>query len=231
MESSTVIAFRALVMLACLIIVPMAAIFGSQFPDVVKAVLVDRFWPAGEKTPAADPFHHNDAPPFAPGPAPSWHADPAPAALAPGYAPPAGRPLAGPQAAIEPTAAWGAADGSVRHALHEAPGALPPAAGPPRSDFGQPGILPGGAGAAAMPAAGQTDRFTYMEGRLRDFGATYYLLERLANGGDRYRFFCQLPLAGNPGPTRNFEATDIDPLRAMNRVVEQVEAWRAGRLQ
>jgi len=42
MESSTVLAFRIFVMLSCLIIVPMAAIFGSAFPDVVKTVLVDR---------------------------------------------------------------------------------------------------------------------------------------------------------------------------------------------
>ena len=42
MESSTVLAFRIFVMLSCLIIVPMAAIFGSAFPDVVKSVLVDR---------------------------------------------------------------------------------------------------------------------------------------------------------------------------------------------
>ena len=38
MESSTVLAFRIFVMLSCLIIVPMAAIFGSAFPDVVKSI-------------------------------------------------------------------------------------------------------------------------------------------------------------------------------------------------
>ncbi len=47
MESSTVVAFRALVLVACLIVVPLAAIFGSQFPDVVKSVLIDRIFPNG----------------------------------------------------------------------------------------------------------------------------------------------------------------------------------------
>src|SRR5215813_10374708 len=42
MESSSVLAFRIFVMLSCLIVVPLAAIFGSAFPDVVKTVLVDR---------------------------------------------------------------------------------------------------------------------------------------------------------------------------------------------
>ena len=50
MESSTVLAFRIFVMLACLIVVPLAAIFGSAFPDVVKSVLVDRLvaWGSGK---------------------------------------------------------------------------------------------------------------------------------------------------------------------------------------
>jgi DNA-binding FadR family transcriptional regulator len=45
MESSTVVAFRALVMLACLVVVPLAAVFGSAFPDLVKSLIVDRFAP------------------------------------------------------------------------------------------------------------------------------------------------------------------------------------------
>lgn len=50
MESSTLLAFRIFVMLSCLVIVPMAAIFGSAFPDVVKTVLVDRLvaWSTGK---------------------------------------------------------------------------------------------------------------------------------------------------------------------------------------
>jgi hypothetical protein len=42
MESPGVLFFRVVVMLSCLILVPLAAIFGSAFPDVVKTQLVDR---------------------------------------------------------------------------------------------------------------------------------------------------------------------------------------------
>lgn len=45
MDSSLVVAFRAFVMLACLVLVPLAAIFGSAFPDLVRSVLIDRFLP------------------------------------------------------------------------------------------------------------------------------------------------------------------------------------------
>jgi hypothetical protein len=217
MESSTVIAFRAMVMLACLIVVPLAAIFGSQFPDVVKTMLVDKIWPHGEKSTAGESLSHAAAPPFSASPAPAWHNDPPAGGNAPGLVPPGGRPMSGPPSAVEPTAAWGASDNAVRHAMHEVPGS------PPRSDnFAPPGAMPAGT------SASQTDRFTWMERRLREYGATYYLLETWAGGGERYRFFCQMALANNPSHTRNFEATDSDPLRAMGRVVEQVEAWRTG---
>jgi hypothetical protein len=74
---------------------------------------------------------------------------------------------------------------------------------------------------------GQPDRFTVMERRLRELGATYYLLE---TWGNDYRCHCKMAIANDPTHTRQFEATDTDPLRAMGRVVEQVEAWRLGRL-
>ncbi len=242
MESSTVIAFRALVMLACLIVVPLAAIFGSQFPDVVKSVLVDRFWQAiGKPAPAEQPLHP-DAPPFSPGPAPTWRSDAAPlgaaSAMAGGSVPPP-RPM-NPPSAVEPASALGVVDGQVRHAVVEMPAGAPPAvridgSSPPpfsSSAANAAGSPPAGSGpSAAGQALSQTDRFTWMEHRLRDYGATYYLLETWVNGGERYRFFCQMALANNPGHTRNFEATDTDPLRAMGRVVEQVEAWRGGRIQ
>ena len=63
MESSTVVAFRALVLVACLIVVPLAAIFGSQFPDVVKSVLIDRIFPNGVPGMAREPSR-DTAPPF-----------------------------------------------------------------------------------------------------------------------------------------------------------------------
>ncbi len=76
----------------------------------------------------------------------------------------------------------------------------------------------------------QPDRFTLMERRLRELGATYYLLETWGNESEHYRFHCKMAIANNATHTRQFEATDTDPLRAMGRVVEQVEAWRTGRI-
>ena len=60
-------------------------------------------------------------------------------------------------------------------------------------------------------------------------GATYYLLETWGRNGELYRFHCKMAVAGNPDYTRHFEATDSDASRAMQQVLEQVEAWRAGR--
>ena len=64
--------------------------------------------------------------------------------------------------------------------------------------------------------------------RLRQLGATYYLLELWGSEG-QYRFYCKMALGGNPDFSRYFEATDSDPLRAMAKVLAQVESWRAGR--
>jgi hypothetical protein len=91
------------------------------------------------------------------------------------------------------------------------------------------------AAAAASQAApgptpgGSTDWFTWTQHRLRELGATYYLLETWGRNGELYRFHCKIAVAGNPDYTRHFEATDRDASRAMQQVLEQVEAWRAGR--
>jgi hypothetical protein len=84
------------------------------------------------------------------------------------------------------------------------------------------------AASAAQPVSPGPERFTWMESRLRDLGATYYLLE--AWGGEGvFRFHCKMAIAGNAQLNRHFEATDPDPLRAMERVLTQVETWRGGR--
>ncbi len=68
------------------------------------------------------------------------------------------------------------------------------------------------------------DRFGRLGQRLQQLGATYYLLEHWGNG--QYRFYCRMAVAGSPRLTQDFEQLDTDPLQAMSRVVEQVEAWR-----
>jgi hypothetical protein len=225
MESSTVLAFRIFVMLSCLIIVPMAAIFGSAFPDVVKTVLVDRIvsWSTGqpvENPPPADPNGFREV---APGP---------PAAREPGNweaAPRWGAPAA--------TASWQAP-------AQRTPGEVVPVGGQMapdvvnRSNFSAPVAAPGpgapAAGPQAIPAGpssalSQSERFTELARRLRAYGATYYLLETWGADGELYRFHCRMAVGNNPNYARPFEATNRDALAAMSEVVAQVEAWRSGR--
>jgi hypothetical protein len=73
-------------------------------------------------------------------------------------------------------------------------------------------------------------QFIATQRRLRELGATYYLLETWGSQGELFRFYCKAAVAGNASYTRYFEATDTEPLRAMAKVLEQVQEWRAGRL-
>lgn len=83
---------------------------------------------------------------------------------------------------------------------------------------------------AVVPAAYQemaTDRLVQVQQRLKALGATYYLLESWGNKGEHYRFQCRMPIGHSPGALRCFEATDTDGLRAMGKVLEQIEAWKS----
>ena len=124
MESSTVVAFRALVLVACLIVVPLAAIFGSQFPDVVKSVLIDRIFPNGVPGSASADPARDTAPPFvAATPSPSWQGTPT-GPVGPGAGastpPAAGSAPARPGAGVEPAVAWNQSAGQVRPAAPSA---------------------------------------------------------------------------------------------------------------
>jgi len=77
--------------------------------------------------------------------------------------------------------------------------------------------------------AGRTDRFTRIERRLRELGATYYLLESRGTESDLFRFHCRMAIGGARHHNRHFEATDKDPIEAMNRVLREVERWRLSR--
>jgi hypothetical protein len=252
MESSTVVAFRALVLVACLIVVPLAAIFGSQFPDVVKSVLIDRIFPNGLPGSAVAEATRDPAPPFvangeAPPPWQAAQSTPSAASANAGGPGTAANAAGWSAGGVEPAVAWNQPPGQVRPAGGEGlPGGQPgsaerlgvavPADG--RSmPYGNPGQTPPGnssAPAGIVPPAAHlvppTDRFSLMERKLKEAGATYYLLETWGNESEYYRFHCKMAIANNPAHTRPFEATDHDPLRAMQRVVEQVDAWRAGRL-
>jgi hypothetical protein len=267
MESSTVLAFRIFVMLSCLIIVPMAAIFGSAFPDVVKSVLVDRIValstgkPVDSAAASSDPNGFRAVTPGQPvtpgqsvpveagSTAPAWGAQQAETSPWPNTNQTAGAPAStGTPAspAVVPVGGPAAPGGYNQSASFvvpveaspQAPGSTAPTGAPPYGSptpiAGAPAPMPG----AAMPGADRTacpleqpDRFTEMERKLREFGATYYLLETWGNAGELYRFHCRMAVANNAAYSRHFEATDRDALKAMADVLAQVEAWRSGPAQ
>jgi hypothetical protein len=94
-----------------------------------------------------------------------------------------------------------------------------------------PGVRPEGIAPGAAPAPRRADpqmgEFQEIQQRLQDLGATYYRLETWA-GRSQFRFHCRMAVRDNSHYSRNFEATDADPMVAMRRVLEQVERWRSG---
>jgi hypothetical protein len=242
MESSTVLAFRIFVMLSCLIIVPLAAIFGSAFPDVVKTVLVDRIVALStgkpvENAPSADPngfrtVGPNIGAPGATEPGQTWDSAPrwngpnvqSPQMAASGV-PSAVVPVGGPgdAAAVNQSASYSA---PVHHEpVTPAGGVYGGAPAPLPTNPATVAPMPGSADRMACPLE-PTDPFKDMERRLRQYGATYYLLETWGQTGELYRFHCRMAVASNASYTRHFEATDHDALKAMADVLSQVEAWR-----
>jgi hypothetical protein len=78
MESGAMVLFRAIVMLSCLVLIPMAAIFGSAFPNLIQGCLPDS-WRSVVKS--SSPATSAEAPTFGPpqsrvaasaAPAPQW---------------------------------------------------------------------------------------------------------------------------------------------------------------
>ena len=81
---------------------------------------------------------------------------------------------------------------------------------------------------ASLPQLdGSADPFLAIQSRLQQLGAVYYLLETWGSDPACYRFYARMAVAGNRNVTRHFEAVDRVPLRAMQRVLEQVERWKA----
>ena len=92
-----------------------------------------------------------------------------------------------------------------------------------RSEF-SPGASSGSCSASPNP-------FLTLQDRLRQLGATYYLLETWGNQRQLYRFYCQVAVGGNVGYTRYFEATNSNPIEAMYDGLRQVESCRNSGLQ
>jgi hypothetical protein len=78
--------------------------------------------------------------------------------------------------------------------------------------------LPLTSSAAATP-------FAQIQDRLKQLGATYYLLETWGNQQQLYRFYCKMAVGGNSNYTHCFEYISADPMQAMSEVLKQVESW------
>ena len=234
---SVFMAIRSFLMISCMIVVPVLAIFGTDWlkdfgifttgstPRRSSTVDARRARAGGDRAMAeAKPQGVSPASGFGQSPA-------APAAM--GSTPLASAETQGASPVAVP--AWPAGGQAPDpsqpvQANFETPIQAGPSAAAPQQ------VVPvKRADAAARQAAsgpkpgGSNDWFNWTQHRLRELGATYYLLETWGRNGELYRFHCKMAVAGNPDYTRHFEATDNDASRAMHQVLEQVEAWRAGR--
>jgi hypothetical protein len=216
MHSSAAVAGRALIMLACVVGIPIVALSGTSWSDMVKK-LQDFRWPAvlglasaststdglassGEATrlsipgPPASPTAVGKVTPFAepesPGPLGPMPTNMAalPMPTAPG---------------VSPVMPVGYQEGQTAS------------------------LLADNTSAAGLSDLG-ADPFHSIQDRLRQMGATYYLLESWGNDQQTYRFYCKMAVGGSAEFTRCFESTDADPLQAMLKVLRQVEKRRTG---
>ena len=207
MQSSAAVAGRALIMLACVVGIPAVALSGASWSEMLKK-LQDFRWPmildlasASSTTPSCT--SGDEAPRFTP---PTVTGMPAPGG--------------GPAQSVQTTA----------------PGALGPMpvsgvipAGyqePMESAPIQPLAATGGDENTSAASVSTADPFRYVQDRLRQLGATYYLLESWGNQQQVYRFYCKMAVGGSAAYTRCFEATNSNPLQAMRQVLQQVETQR-----
>ncbi len=250
-QSSTVVAFRALVMLVCLILIPVAAFCGGSFPAVVKAIQSGH-WPTladfrGQSGPPAN--QATEAPRFRPTPAADSPRANDPKTLgfqgpSGGFGPaPQGETTRSPVVAANYTAPIGthisAETGpSTSFSQNKEPGSGPAQLSPLPPGTGN--LLPldhrtmtGQFDAPASqggPADGSpsNDRLKYVLGRLRKLGATYFVLDTYGDEIREFRFYCKMSVGGNPRVTKPFQCFDGDPLKAMTQVLKQVEDWQSG---
>jgi hypothetical protein len=180
-QSSANTAFRAIVMLAFIVTIPLVAINGSSLPEKAKN-LVEKYWPIV----ASVVGKSVDSQP-----------NPLPAQ---------------------------ASGGNAIRVTQQASSVIPAA----YQSVVDPGVnIPGNSSQLNNNMAqADANPFMALQDRLRQLGATYYLLETWGNQKQFYRFYCQMAVGGNAGYTHYFEAINSNPLEAMADVLRQVEAWR-----
>jgi hypothetical protein len=247
-QSSAVVMFRALVMLVCLVAIPLAALFGSSLPAVVKAFQAGRLPTLAELkgTPSPAANIPSEAPPFvpqgtatpinstssvmipgAPNTQPAALNPPPLASRWPGSNPNPSASGVVPAGYVESPGSNGFAGGTAQTGprLSPAPPGGPNLAPVRGTEPSVPGSAPNG---STTSVASPSDPYSRMLDRLRQLGATYYLLECWGDQKREYRFYCRMAIGGNSQYWRPFWAIDTDPIRAMTQVLQQVESWRVG---
>jgi hypothetical protein len=223
--------FRAVVMLGFLGVIFYAALCGNALPDAARKQ-IEKYLPESmgcAKTAVADDA---ESPKASAGEAPLYNN----VAAAKSDAKPEALPLMSlknpdaprklpvdKSASMLPAASAKVHSGPVVPVNYQAPLEAPPAtaARSPLEEAAQQ------FGASLNPQP-VSSPFSEMQSKLRQLGATYYLLETWGNEQQFYRFYCKMAVGGNTNYTRCFESTDADPLAAMSAVLKQVEEWRGG---
>jgi hypothetical protein len=236
MQSSTGVMCRAMVMLACLVVIPLLALFGDSLPDLVTKLL-DRI---GSKSAAAA---MGDAPNFMAADATAAPNVPPPLTNGPRVCFPNGDPSnhwRGDAAAtpadrgtIAPPASLGPATDTAVPVGYNSPIGVPTDSNAP-AGVATPASPPSWQGGPATQTVTTSPTqtggaFVEVQERLRGLGATYYRLESWGTEQRLFRFQCAMMLGGAPNLTQHFEATDNDPMRAMSKVLADVEAWKSRR--
>jgi hypothetical protein len=93
-----------------------------------------------------------------------------------------------------------------------------------------PSVIPASHGGPADRSKEQTEpaeRLGDLFRRLHDRGALVMQLEKQPGDSPTHRFRCELPLPHAPRYRRFFQAYDTDPMRAVERVLAEVEAWQS----
>ena len=72
-----------------------------------------------------------------------------------------------------------------------------------------------------------TERLGELFRRLHQRGALVMRLEKHPGDSSTHRFRCELPLSHAPRYRRFFQVYDADPIRAVERVLAEVEAWQS----
>ncbi|MBN2294466.1 MAG: hypothetical protein JXM70_18700 [Pirellulales bacterium] len=215
MQSTTTVVCRALVMVVCLITIPLAALFGTSLPDLVKTL----GW--GEQSVSVRE-QGGMAPAYSPS-IPGVAGVPGDSA-APGVNVAEGLPaehlpqMAGATGMREDT--------RTVPASYSEPVSISVSSENHRNST-QPALVP-------ETSQGTAARFEQIQRRIGSMGGAFRL-ESFGTSRQFYRFQCDMPLAAGsagrdaPVAVRHFEATSENSLQAMETVLAEIEAWLSNR--